>query len=311
MDFRTPIVLACGIVWVLMGALGCGPSARTVGDACAEDASAHVQGYVGCLALVGSFNIRLDTDADGANAWPYRIGMVVDVLGTADVWGVQEALPHQVQELERRMPHMQALWRTRDADPSRDESCPILFDRRVWSLDPADHGTFWLSEDPSRPGSRSWDSSLPRICTYARLVRQDDGRCGMYVFNVHLDHRGAIARRESARLIAERIRARAKPDPVVVVGDFNAGPESDPLRALLAAGEPLTDAWRAANPGSPEQGTFNGWAAAADGPRIDFVLVSPQVRVESASIDSGQRQGRWPSDHLPVTAVLHLQPARQ
>jgi endonuclease/exonuclease/phosphatase family metal-dependent hydrolase len=271
-------------------------------------ARAELQDRATCTARVGSFNIRLDTRADGTNAWPQRIGMVVDVLGTAEVWGLQEALPHQVEELARRMPHMQALWRTRDANPSRDESCPILFDRRVWSLDPADHGTFWLSEDPATPGSRSWDAALPRICTYARLVRRDDGRCGMYVFNVHLDHRGAVARRESARLVAERIRARAIADPVVVVGDFNAGPESDPLRALLAAGEPLTDAWRAANPGTPEQGTFNGWAAAAHGPRIDFVLVSPQARVESASIDAAQRQGRWPSDHLPVTALLRLDP---
>jgi endonuclease/exonuclease/phosphatase family metal-dependent hydrolase len=130
----------------------------------------------------------------------------------------------------------------------------------------------------------------------------------MYLFNVHLDHRGAVARHESARLLAERIRTRATGDPVVVVGDFNAGPGSDPLRALLADGEPLVDAWRAANPGVPEQATFNGWAAAADGPRIDFVLVSLQVRVESASIDAAQRQGRWPSDHLPVTALLRLDP---
>jgi endonuclease/exonuclease/phosphatase family metal-dependent hydrolase len=260
------------------------------------------------VALVGSFNIRVDTDADGANAWPHRIGMVVDVLVTAQVWGLQEALPHQVRELAGRMPHMQALWRTRDADPARDESCPILFDGRVWSLDPAEHGTFWLSADPATPGSRSWDSSMPRICTYARLVRRDNDRCGMYVFNVHLDHRGAVARLESARLVAERIRTRATDDPVVVVGDFNAGPESDPLRALLEADVPLRDAWREANPGAPTQGTFSGWATPAHGPRIDFVLVSSQVHVESASIDAEQRQGRWPSDHLPVTAALRLDP---
>ena len=258
---------------------------------------------------VGTFNIRVDTAADGINAWPNRVGMVVAVLERAEIWGIQEALPHQVRELEGRLPHMEALWRTRDADPSRDESCPILFDGRMWSLDPDEHGTFWLSEDPSVPGSRSWDSSLPRICTYARLIRHGTERCAIYVFNVHLDHRGPAARSESARLLRERIAARAHADPVVVVGDFNAGPESAPLRALLAEatdrqGTPLRDAWREANPRMPEQGTFSGWSARISGPRIDFVLVSREVGVISASIDSSQQQGRWPSDHLPVTARI-------
>ena len=268
-----------------------------------------------CETTVGTFNIRLDTAADGVNAWPNRMDMVVDVLGSAQIWGIQEALPHQVRELTRRMPHMEALWRTRDADPTRDESCPVLFDRRVWSIDQSEHGTFWLSEDPSVPGSRSWDSALPRICTYARLVSHGTEPCALYVFNVHLDHRGSVARRESARLLAERIAMRAHADPVVVLGDFNAGPESAPLRELVAgipkvSGLPLRDAWREANPGAAEQGTFSGWSEAVSGPRIDFVLVSPDVRVISASIDASQQKGRWPSDHLPVTARIQLRPAR-
>lgn len=292
---------------------------------------------VGWAATVGSFNIRLDTAADGTNGWPHRTSMVVHVIGGADIWGLQEALPHQVQELERRLPHMQAVWRTRDADPSRDESCPIMFDRRLWALDPDDHGTFWLSQEPSVPGSKSWDSSLPRICTYARLVRRGCEPCALYVFNVHLDHRGDLARGESARLLRERIGARTRPDPVVLLGDFNAGPDSPPLQ-LLTASDPepparegredrtatasgdaarrvrpsargaFIDAWRAANPAAPEQGTFNGWSAEVSALRIDFVLVSPDVKVISASIDSAQQTGRWPSDHLPVTAQLQFRP---
>lgn len=261
------------------------------------------------MTTVGTFNIRLDTAADGINAWPNRIDMVVDVLGSAGIWGIQEALPHQVHELTRRLPHMEALWRTRDADPSRDESCPILFDRRVWSLDPDEHGTFWLSGQPDCPGSKSWDSSLPRICTYARLLRHGADPCALYVFNVHLDHRGSVARLESARMLRDRIAGRAHADPVVVVGDFNAGPGSAPLRALLAGsphalGTMLLDAWREANPDAHEQGTFSGWAPTVSGPRIDFVLVSPDLRVTDASIGTAQRGGRWPSDHLPVTARI-------
>lgn len=294
-----------------------GRTAARTGPSAARTGPSAIGDEVQARALaVGTFNIRLDTASDGANAWPNRVDEVVDVLGAADVWGIQEALPHQVEELSRRLPHMGVLWRTRDADPSRDESCPILFDRRLWSLDPDDHGTFWLSEDPSVAGSKSWDSSLPRICTYARLVRRGGESGAVYVFNVHLDHRGSVAREESARLLRSRIAARRRADPVVLLGDFNAGPGSAPLRALIGPDGPaspappaLRDAWRTANPGTPEQGTFTGWAAATDGPRIDFLLVTPDVRVVSASIDASQRQGRWPSDHLPVTALLEL-PAR-
>ena len=322
------LMAALPVVAAIVGAVGCGSSARTDGT----DRGA------GCTVTVGTFNIRVDTAADGDNAWPHRIGMVEDALGGAEIWGLQEALPHQVRELSRRLPHMHALWRTRDADPARDESCPILFDQRLWALDPGDHGTFWLSDRPSVPGSKSWDSSLPRICTYARLVRRGSEPCAIYVFNVHLDHRGALARRESAQLLLQRIRTRAHPDPVVVLGDFNAGPGSPPLQLLAASDSepeardgsaaraaaatggtagsagsgsagPLVDAWRAANPGTPEQGTFSGWAAQANGPRIDFVLASPDVRVLSASIDSAQQKGRWPSDHLPVIAQLQVGPA--
>ena len=286
------------------------PPARNA--ARSEPPAMRAEGRVRSLA-VGTFNIRLDTASDGENAWPNRVGLVVDVLGAADVWGIQEALPNQVQELSRRLQHMDVVWRTRDEDPGRDESCPILYDRRVWSLDPDDHGTFWLSEDPSVPGSKSWDSSLPRICTYVRLVRRGDSSCAVYVFNVHLDHRGEVAREQSARLVRSRIAARRHADPVVLLGDFNAGPNSAPLRLLTVdtpAREPaqamLRDSWRIAHPQAPEQGTFNGWSHVPEGPRIDFVLVSPGIRVLSASIDSAQRQGRWPSDHLPVTALIEL-----
>jgi endonuclease/exonuclease/phosphatase family metal-dependent hydrolase len=299
--------------WTQMARLAAlGAMAAAAGCGSALPAGA-VDGGGGCLTAVGTFNIRLDTASDGDNAWPHRIGMVASVLGSAEIWGIQEALPHQVEELLRQRPDMVAVWRTRDADPTRDEACPILFDRRIWACDPDEHGTFWLSEDPHTPGSRSWDAALPRICTYARLVRRGQDQAAVYVFNVHLDHRGAVARHESARMLRARIVARAHPDPVIVVGDFNAGPGSAPLAALLAddpsaAAPLLRDAWRAANPSAPEQGTFSGWSPNVDGPRIDFVLCSPDVRVTSASIDAAQQQGRWPSDHLPVTARLQIQP---
>ncbi|MCZ6776458.1 MAG: endonuclease, partial [Ignavibacteria bacterium] len=35
-----------------------------------------------------------------------------------------------------------------------------------------EEGTFWFSETPEIPGSRNWGNSIPRICTWMRLVEK-------------------------------------------------------------------------------------------------------------------------------------------
>lgn len=252
----------------------------------------------------GTFNIRYDTPDDGPDAWSRRRSLVASVVAGGDFWGLQEALPSQVRDLERDCPGMAFIGRTRERDPDSGESCPIAYRTATWALDPQEQGTFWLSETPDEPGSRSWDAALPRICTWARFVAPRSTRA-IYVFNVHLDHRGSRARLESARLLAARIAARRRPDPVIVLGDFNAGPGSDPVEALLE--DPrldLVDAWRAANPSMPEEPTFNGWRDRPHGERIDFVLCSRLLPLTRATIDLRRPGGRWPSDHAPVTATF-------
>lgn len=252
----------------------------------------------------GTFNIRFDNPDDAPNAWPRRRAEVSAIVRSGDFWGLQEALPSQVRDLRRDCPDMAFIARTRDADPGSGESCPIAYRTAAWAADPDEQGTFWLSESPDVPGSRSWDAALPRICTWARFVAPRSTRA-LYVFNVHLDHRGPRARLESARLVAARIAARRHPDPVIVMGDFNAGPGSEPLQALLGDSRiDLVDAWRTANPSAPEQPTFNGWRDRPSGDRIDFILCSRSLPLAAAAIDLRRPNDRWPSDHVPVTATF-------
>jgi endonuclease/exonuclease/phosphatase family metal-dependent hydrolase len=254
-----------------------------------------------------SFNIRFGTAEDGENRWERRRESVFEALREGgDLLGLQEALPFQVREVAEALPGFAFESRGRDAEPDGGEACPIFWRTDRYALDRDDHGTFWLSETPDTPGSRSWDSSLPRIATFVRLVDRTDGS-GIYVFNTHLDHRGERARAEGARVIAGRIAARKRPaDPVIVLGDFNDGPGSAAIRALRDRG--LVDAWRAANPAAAESGTFNGWKDKVAGERIDFILASPELAVVSATIDDRRPHGRWPSDHLPVRATFRRKP---
>ncbi len=253
---------------------------------------------------VGTFNIRYANKGDGANAWEHRQATVIEMLREGDFWGLQEALPAQVATMASALPAYGMVVRSREKNPAEGEACPILYRSERWTLDAEDHETFWLSETPEVPGSKSWDSSLPRVATMARFIETSSGR-GLYVVNVHLDHRGAQARLESALLIARRLASRKHADPVIVLGDFNTGPASPPIRALLDdAGLRLVDAWRAANADERERGTFNGWAEACTGDRIDYILVTTSLNVDTCEIDDSKPNGRWPSDHAAVRAVM-------
>lgn len=259
---------------------------------------------------IGTFNIRYANAGDGANAWERRKDMVVAMLREGDVWGLQEVLPEQVAAIRKDLPEWSMVVRSREKDPAQGEACPILFRTDRWELDAEDHGTFWLSETPEAPGSKSWDSSLPRIATFARLTERGGGR-SMYVFNVHLDHQGPQARLEAAKLVAKRMASRRHPDPAVLLGDFNTGPSTPPIRALLDdAALGLVDAWRAAHPSDAERGTFNGWNERCGAERIDFLLPSRGLEVLRCDIDDRKPEGRWPSDHAAVHATIRPAAAR-
>ncbi len=253
---------------------------------------------------VGTFNIRYANKDDGDNAWDRRQSMVFEMIREGDFWGLQEALPEQVAAIAKALPAYGIVVRSREKDPAQGEACPILYRKERWTLDAEEQGTFWLSESPDVPGSKSWDSSLPRVATFARFTETASGRA-IYVVNVHLDHRGERARLESARLVAKRMAARKHHDPLVLIGDFNTGPKSPPIRALLEDRElDVVDAWRVAHPDDAERGTFNGWADACAGERIDFVLPTRTLHVERCVIDDRKPEGRWPSDHAAVRSVL-------
>ena len=250
---------------------------------------------------VVSFNIRYDNPADGQNAWSHRKQTVSSYLTqrTADFIGLQEVLPSQLSELKPNLTDYNVISRTRDADESKGESTPLLFHQKRWRIDSTHHGTMWLSTQPDKPGSKSWDSSLPRICTWGRFERIGNGEPkAVWVMNTHFDHRGPTARQKSARLIRQKIEQRPKEmahEPVIVLGDLNTLPGTDPILALGMA-----DALR-----DTPNGTWNGWDAEnLTGRRIDFILTR-ELEVISGTVDFvTTEKGRPASDHWPVRAVL-------
>ncbi len=268
--------------------------------------------------LVMSFNIRYGTAQDGDDSWPFRAAFVAEVIDSVhpDVLGLQEALRFQLDELGGAMPGYGEVGVGRDDGREAGEYAAILFRRERLRL--LDSGTFWLSDTPTVPGSRSWGNRVTRICTWARFEDLGSGR-RIAVYNIHLDHESQESRERSAHLLAERLAARPSAEPALVLGDFNAGADNPVRQFLTGSAEPvgigegasspyLTDTYGTLHPEAAAQGTFNAFRGDSTGPRIDAILVSDQWRLLRADILHSHRDDRYPSDHFPITALLNLDP---
>ena len=108
---------------------------------------------------VMSFNIRYGTANDGDNHWTRRREMLFDVVReqNADLIGVQEALAAQIDEMIAAAPAYAVVGVGRDDGRARGEFSAILFRRDRFRV--ADSGTFWFSDTPAVPGSKSWGNS--------------------------------------------------------------------------------------------------------------------------------------------------------
>jgi endonuclease/exonuclease/phosphatase family metal-dependent hydrolase len=115
-----------------------------------------------------------------------------------------------------------------------------------------------------------------------------------------------VAREEAAKIIRKRVTKLKKNTHIVITGDFNSGEGSRPYQFLV--GGNLIDTFRSAHPTrTEEESTFTAWKGRLIGNRIDWVLCSSNFRVLSAEINRSNENGRYPSDHYPVTAILNYQ----
>lgn len=253
---------------------------------------------------VMTLNIRRDLGAlawPRADRWETRRPRLTALLRTEqpDVLGVQEALPAQAAAVCAALgPSFRHIGHGRLPGP-RGEGCPLFYDAdrlelRTWRQ-------IALSRTPDRSGSRSWLSVTPRVAVEASFRdRRTDAM--LTVLNTHLDAFSPWARLRQAQAVHDVAAASAA--PVILLGDINASAGSAAWRAL-EADDVLRDSWTAAvSRRTPAWGTFAGYRTPRRGRRIDGILVSPALPVRRAGIDARQYGGGWPSDHLPVHALI-------
>lgn len=274
---------------------------------------------------IGSYNIRLQSGDRGTpNAWDERKADLADFIKQLDLdaFGLQEVCPEQADFLTNSLPHYVMVGVHREDGKRKGEASPVFF--RKDRFDAIKSGTFWLSETPDVPGSKSWKTACTRVCSWMLLKDKKSGKTFCFA-NTHTDHISALARKNGMLLIIERMKQFAPVGtPIVFTGDHNCTETTEPAKAVSAL---LKDTLYATEtpPAGPWR-TFNGWkwknseisiaealkmqpnAREEPGPRIDYIYVSKGIKVKShaSRADARPNAKLYPSDHFPVTAEIEL-----
>lgn len=257
---------------------------------------------------VMSFNIRYGTATDGENHWEKRKEFLIDSIKAfdPDLLGTQETLGFQRDYLAEKLAGYEVLGVGRDDGKEKGEMMALYY--RKDRFEKVDAGHYWLSEKPEEIGSKSWDSSLPRMVTWVKLRDlKDPSAKPIAFFNTHFDHRGPQARLESAKLIRKKVVELGAGCRVILTGDFNADAGSEPYRALFDGDDAtVVDAYRKKHPEKKaDEGTFSGFKSSeVKGARIDWIGCSRDLEVVDCQIDRTEKEGRTPSDHFAVLSVL-------
>ncbi len=247
---------------------------------------------------VMTFNIRYGTADDGDNKWENRKDIFFDVLKNqkADIIGLQEALKFQLDEIKARFPEYEQLGVGREDGKTKGEYSAIFYLKRKFKADST--GYFWFSDTPEVPDSRSWGNNVTRICTWVLLKEISTGK-SFYYYNLHIDHESQNSREKSAGLLLKRIDGKKN---VIITGDFNAGENNRAVKEIIEGG--FEDSFRVLHPNEKDVNTYHAFKGTLTGDKIDYIFIRGTFKVNKAEIIRYNKEGKYPSDHFPVTAVL-------
>ncbi len=176
-----------------------------------------------------------------------------------------------------------------------------------------DSGSFWLSATPEKP-SKGWNAKQYRICNWAKFADKKTDK-QFYFFNLH-QALTKDARIESAKLIISKIKSiTGDNSSVFITGDFNATPDQ-PSILELQKNELVADSWTKSktppygSKGSAMRKNLNrpvcDQLGITNDRRIDYIFVSQNVEVLKCATITDNREGRYPSDHLPVMCIVKI-----
>ncbi|CAM3986610.1 Metal-dependent hydrolase, endonuclease/exonuclease/phosphatase family [Pedobacter westerhofensis] len=281
---------------------------------------------------VATYNLRNDNNKEDAlrgDGWKERLPVIAGLIRFHgfDVFGTQEGLYHQLEDLKGLLPDYTYSGIGRDDGKKEGEFSAIFYSKEKFKL--LESGDFWLSQDTEKP-NKGWDAVLPRICSWVKLQIKENGKT-FYFFNVHFDHVGVTARKESAKLILQKVKDMAKDHTSILTGDFNVDQNNESY-LVINNSNILKDSYDLAKFKYVTNGTFNNFNPnTKTDNRIDHIFLTKDFSVQKYGVltdtyrsplkdpEEAYHSGnfpkevalknfraRTPSDHFPVMAVVKL-----
>ena len=271
---------------------------------------------------LATFNIRCPYDK-AENAWSNRLPRVVKVVKDHDfaIMGLQEATHGQRNDLLAALPDWAMIGEGRDNDGKGEASC-IFYRKDRFECLATD--TFWLSETPRVPASKSWNTACTRVCTWGLFKDRFTGKTFRY-FNTHLDHISSQARVEGMKMILHEMGQIAQGETVFLTGDLNDSferiPADEQKKLLKGCGPQISKSISFEHPifaaslalydtflrtEKPHEGPVRTFHAYQPEPmcRLDYVFATGNVRVLRHVTCNDRPDGKFPSDHDAVFARL-------
>ena len=247
-----------------------------------------------------SLNLRFGLASDGSHSWSQRKQAVGSFLADVrpDFMAFQEANDFQIDDLHQMLPAYHCIGK-RSPAPSFWQN-NVIFHQQQWICDLKDH--FFLSPTPHVP-SRYRKSRWPRQGTIG--IFKKDG-LKIACANTHFDFDPEV-QIGGAKIVINRLSNLASSLPTIVMGDFNATPESachlqftDPQKIGSDCGPQFKNVFEA-----PYPATFHGFAGTHDGNCIDWILYRGELTLVSKYVMTEKISANWLSDHYPVVAVFN------
>jgi len=214
-----------------------------------------------------------------------------DIIGFQEIQrgiGKDEAGCNQAEQLAARLPGYETIYQPAHPMPGRGWEGLAIFSRY-----PIRRGGYTdLSRDPEDPEDRH-----QRIVLAAEIATPE----GVLVcFNTHLSL-SRPARSRTAREVVEFVTRFAEGRPLVLIGDFNDLPDSEPIAFLR---QHFTDAWQELHPLEPGY----TWHVSQPQRRIDYIFTAGGVHILSCELAACQPgpEGVYPSDHCGLVATIEL-----
>ena len=245
-------------------------------------------------------NIRFSNPNDGIHDWPNRLPLLTSIYQNfgPDILATQEGRQIQLKELDEKLPHLELIDSHRTWIDERMYPC-LFVNSQTISVERS--GDIWLSQTPDIPGSKSFDSAFPRLCTWAEVTMKATNMKLMIV-NTHLDHILSSTRSNQVQVLIDQIK-KISNRPLMIVGDFNESPLTEIKKNLINAFG-LKDPWDEKNyPEETSHHSFNG-VEATNGDRIDWILMPENFECESLLMDKRSFENIYPSDHYPMLATV-------